>query len=87
MVVGREFYDRNDRLLWPTIQTRTERGVRVERRRDGAWGWSISDDCGSAQSLDVSDYSWDTDDPSAVATKLILETLGVEPETPELEIE
>ena len=86
MVVGRESYDRNDRLLWPTIQTRTERGVRVERRRDGAWGWSISDDCGSAQSLDISDFSWDTDDPSAVATKLILETLGVEPETPELEI-
>ncbi len=87
MVVGRESYDRNDRRLWPTIQTRTERGVRVERRRDGAWGWSISDDCGSAQSLDVSDFSWDTDDPSAVATKLILETLGVEPETLELEIE
>jgi len=87
MVVGRESHDRDDRLQWPRIQTRTERGVRVERRRDGTWGWSSSDDCASAQYLDVLDFSWDIDDPAAIATKLILETLGAEPVPPDLEIE
>lgn len=87
IVVGRELHDRDDRLQWPRIQTRTERGVRVERHRGGTWGWSSSDDCGSAQSLDVLDFSWETDDPAAIATVLILETLGAQPAPPDLEIE
>ena len=87
MVVGRESHDLDDQLQRPRIQAMNERGVRVERRRDGTWGWSSSDDCASAECLDVLDFSWDIDDPAAIATKLILETLGAEPVPPDLEIE
>ncbi|WP_373649445.1 hypothetical protein [Schlesneria sp. DSM 10557] len=86
MVVGRESHDRDDQLPWLRTQARNERGVRVELRRDGTWGWSSSDDCASTECLDVLDFSWDIDDPAAMATQLILKTLGVEPVPPDLEI-
>jgi len=87
IVVGPDSYERYDRLVGPNTHARTERGIRVERRRDSTWGWSASDDCGSAHSLEISDFFWDTDESAALATKLILEALCVEPEPPDLEIE
>ncbi len=87
MVIGPESNDRESRTQPTSVRSRVERAIRVERRRDGSWGWSASDSCAEAQRLDVSDFSWDIDEPASLATKLILETLGVEPESVDLEIE
>lgn len=87
IVVGPESIDRDDRIQRANVRARVERAIRVERRRDGSWGWSVSDACGNAQRLDVTEFSWDIDEPATLATKLIMETLGVEPESVDLEIE
>lgn len=87
VVIGPEFGDGEKRIQQSNVRSRVERAVRAERRRDGSWGWSVSENCRDAQTLDVSDFSWDIDDPASVATRLILETLGVEPDSVDLEFE
>ena len=86
IVVGPESDSRDDRLLWNGVQTKDEIGIRTERGPKGEWGFSILDKCGSAPSRRIEDFSCDTDDPAAIASEIIVATLGLESQPLDLEI-